>query len=54
MSYDIAILPGDGIGPEVVAECVRVLERVAELSGGEVGSRARDVRRRRRHLAADG
>ena len=36
MSYDIAILPGDGIGPEVVAECVRVLERVVELSGGEV------------------
>ncbi len=36
MSYDIAILPGDGIGPEVVAECVRVLERVVELTGGEV------------------
>ena len=36
MSYDIAILPGDGIGPEVVAECVRVLERVVELSHGDV------------------
>jgi len=36
MSYDIALLPGDGIGPEVVAEGVRVLERVVELSGGEV------------------
>src|SRR5262245_51132737 len=31
MSYDIALLPGDGIGPEVVAEGVRVLERVVEL-----------------------
>jgi 3-isopropylmalate dehydrogenase len=36
VSYDLAILPGDGIGPEVVAECVRVLERVVELSGGEI------------------
>ena len=36
MSYDIAILPGDGIGPEVVAEGVRVLERVVQLGGGEV------------------
>ncbi len=36
MSYDIAILPGDGIGPEVVAEGVRVLQRVAELSGGDI------------------
>jgi 3-isopropylmalate dehydrogenase len=36
VSYDIAVLPGDGIGPEVVAEAVRVLQRVCELSGGEV------------------
>ena len=39
MTFDIAVLPGDGIGPEVVGEAVRVLERVAELSGGEVDLR---------------
>jgi 3-isopropylmalate dehydrogenase len=31
--YDIAVIPGDGIGPEVVREGLRVLERVAELEG---------------------
>lgn len=29
----IAVLPGDGIGPEVTGEACRVLERVAELDG---------------------
>lgn len=29
----IAVLPGDGIGPEVTAEAVRVLEAVARISG---------------------
>jgi 3-isopropylmalate dehydrogenase len=28
MKYDIAVLPGDGIGPEVVAEAARVLQAV--------------------------
>ena len=32
-SYDIAVVPGDGIGPEVVREGLRVLERVAALEG---------------------
>ena len=36
MAHAIALLPGDGIGPEVVAEARRVLERVQALSGGEV------------------
>jgi 3-isopropylmalate dehydrogenase len=36
VAYAIALLPGDGIGPEVVAEARRVLERVVLLSGGEV------------------
>ena len=31
--YTIAVLPGDGIGPEVTAEAVRVLVAAAELSG---------------------
>ena len=36
MAYAIALLPGDGIGPEVVGEARRVLERVVALGGGEV------------------
>ncbi len=32
-SYRIAVLPGDGIGPEVTAEAVRVLEAVGKRSG---------------------
>ena len=32
-AYRIAVIPGDGIGPEVVREGLRVLERVAALEG---------------------
>ena len=32
-SHDIAVIPGDGIGPEVVREGLRVLERVAAIEG---------------------
>ena len=32
-SYKIAVIPGDGIGPEVVREGLRVLERVAAIHG---------------------
>ena len=28
--FSIAVLPGDGIGPEVIAQAVRVLEAVGE------------------------
>jgi 3-isopropylmalate dehydrogenase len=31
--YAIAVIPGDGIGPEVVREGLRVLERVAAIEG---------------------
>jgi 3-isopropylmalate dehydrogenase len=31
--YAVAVLPGDGIGPEVTAEAVRVLQAAAELHG---------------------
>jgi 3-isopropylmalate dehydrogenase len=31
--YVVAVLPGDGIGPEVTAEAVRVLQAAAELHG---------------------
>ncbi|MFO7817251.1 MAG: 3-isopropylmalate dehydrogenase [Thermodesulfobacteriota bacterium] len=33
MSYKLTILPGDGIGPEITIQAVRVLDRIAELSG---------------------
>src|SRR5258705_10829525 len=32
----IAVIPGDGIGPEVIGEAVRVLERARETHGGEL------------------
>lgn len=32
-SYSISLIPGDGIGTEVVGEALKVLNRVAELSG---------------------
>ncbi len=33
MRYNIAIIPGDGIGPEVINETVRVLEHVSKAFG---------------------
>src|SRR4051794_30148818 len=33
-TYRIAVIPGDGIGKEVVPEGLRVLDRLAEGSGG--------------------
>jgi tartrate dehydrogenase/decarboxylase/D-malate dehydrogenase len=35
-SYSIAVIPGDGIGKEVMPEGVRVLERAAQLYGFEI------------------
>ena len=32
--YQIAVLSGDGIGPEVITESVETLEVLAELHGG--------------------
>ncbi len=31
--YDIAVIPGDGIGPEVIREGVKVLEAAGDISG---------------------
>jgi tartrate dehydrogenase/decarboxylase/D-malate dehydrogenase len=31
--YKIAVIPGDGVGPEVLAEGIKVLQKVAELDG---------------------
>lgn len=33
-TYDIAVIPGDGIGKEVVPEALKVLNTVAEVHGG--------------------
>ena len=33
MKANITLLPGDGIGPEVVAEAVRVLDEIARKGG---------------------
>ena len=33
-TYRIAVIPGDGIGPEVIAEGTKVLDEVARLDGG--------------------
>ncbi len=32
MQFNIALLPGDGVGPEIIAEGVKVLRRVQELT----------------------
>lgn len=33
MQYNIAVIPGDGIGPEIVAEAVKVLDQVGKVYG---------------------
>ncbi len=33
LTYKIAVLAGDGIGPEVMAEAISLLQRCAELDG---------------------
>jgi len=33
ISYSIAVIPGDGIGPEIVEAAISILARVAELDG---------------------
>ena len=43
MLLKIAILPGDGIGPEVIDEAVRVLEVIAARSGHELSLAKKDV-----------
>jgi tartrate dehydrogenase/decarboxylase / D-malate dehydrogenase len=32
--YSIALIPGDGIGPEVINEAVKVLKKIEEIHGG--------------------
>ncbi len=35
MIWNIGVIKGDGIGPEIVTEAMKVLDRVAELYGHE-------------------
>lgn len=35
MKYNIAVIPGDGIGPEIVTEAKKVLDKVASVYGHE-------------------
>ena len=37
--FSIAVLPGDGIGPEVTAEAVKVLRAAADLFGYRIDTR---------------
>jgi 3-isopropylmalate dehydrogenase len=37
-SYNVAVVPGDGIGPEVVEQGLRVLERVSSMEGFAVST----------------
>ena len=39
-SYKIALLKGDGIGPEIVEQAVKVLDKTAEKFGFEVVDRS--------------
>ena len=50
MNYSVTVLPGDGVGPEVIAEATKVLKAVEgrfghsfDLSYGSVGGNAIDV-----------
>ncbi len=33
MNYHIAVIPGDGIGPEIVGEAKKVLNKIGEVYG---------------------
>lgn len=35
MKYHVAVIPGDGIGPEIVGEAIKVLDRVGAVYGHE-------------------
>ena len=43
MEMHIALVPGDGIGPDIVREAVRVLDRIAEIHGHSISYREVDA-----------
>jgi 3-isopropylmalate dehydrogenase len=52
-SLNLALIPGDGIGTEVVAEALKVLEAVAPATGLSVSSTAYDLGARRYHATGE-
>lgn len=42
-TYHIAVMPGDGIGPEVVKQAIKVLDRVGEKCGFQLQYRYADI-----------
>ena len=49
----LAVVPGDGIGPEVVAEGLKVLAAVAAVEGVEVSTQEYDLGARRWHATGE-
>ena len=43
MNMNIALVPGDGIGPDIVRETVRVLDKVAEVYGHSISYKEVDA-----------
>jgi 3-isopropylmalate dehydrogenase len=52
-TLDVAVIAGDGIGPEVVAEGLKVLEAVAGGSGAKVTTTEYDLGARRWHATGE-
>src|SRR5690606_17769660 len=51
--YSIAVIGGDGIGPEVVTEGLKVLDAVASASGAKVPTTDYDLGARRWHATGE-
>ena len=52
MEKNIAVIKGDGIGPEIVTEAMKVLDKVAEKYGQlHTASYGRMLNRRKRRTA---
>ena len=52
-TYTLALLPGDGIGPEVTAEAARVLDAAADAHGFAIQTSERNGRKRKTTLTTD-
>ncbi len=52
-SFDIAVIGGDGIGPEVVAEGLKVLDAVTASSGATINTTGYDLGARRWHATGE-
>src|SRR5512142_3015561 len=52
-AYSIAVIGGDGIGPEVVAEGLKVLDAVAGEAGPKITTTEYDLGARRWHATGE-